>query len=167
MGAESPNRGLALVIDGDNDGRRVIRKMLGSLGFDVVQASSGLVGLELIQRLPQSFQLVLIDVDLPGLPGAVVIETLRLFRPELPVLCMGEGKAVGVLAAPSGCLAKPLQVDELRLQLQAALTRTTQHWEAESGQHSHQAALRARARYAEGKNLVEAALELARAYQEG
>ena len=162
----SANRSLVLVIDDDNEGRRGIRKMLGSLGFDVVQAATGLVGLELIQRLPQSFRLVLMDVDLAGLPGAVVIETLLLFRPDLPVLCMGEGKAVGVLAAPSGCLRKPLQPDELRLQIQTALAKAKHGWEPESRRHSEPATLRARARYAEGKSLVEAALELARGYQE-
>lgn len=165
MGPESASCSLVLVIDDDSDGRRAIRRMLNSLGFDAVQASSGLVGLELIQRLPRSFLLVLMDVDLPGLPGVVIIETLRLFRPELPVLCMGEGKAVGMLAAPTGCLTKPLQVEELRLQVQAAVAQTAREWEPASGSHSNQAVLRARARYAEGNNLVEAALELARGYQ--
>jgi CheY-like chemotaxis protein len=161
MEPESGNRNLALVID-NNDDRRAIRRIFGGLGFDVVQASSGLVGLELIQRLPESFALVLTDVDLPGLPGAVIMETLRLFRPDLPVLCMGEGKAVGVLAAPAGCLSKPLQADELRTQVQAALAKSSRSWEPTSPSNADQAVLRARARYAEGKNLVEAALELAR-----
>ena len=166
MGPESASRSLVLVIDDDSDGRRTIRRMVNSLGFDAVQASTGLVGLELLQRLPRSFLLLLMDVDLPGLPGVVIIETLRLFRPELPVLCMGEGKAVGVLAAPTGCLTKPLQVEELQLQVQGALAKATPTWEPASGSHSEQAALRARARYAEAKNLVEAALELARGYED-
>jgi DNA-binding NtrC family response regulator len=166
MEPESRNRNLVLVID-DNGDRRAIRRILGGLGFDVVQASSGLVGLELIQRLPESFAFVLTDVELPGLPCAVIIETLRLFRPELPVLCMGEGKAVGVLAAPTGCLSKPLQAEELRLQVEAALAKATRSWEPASRSNADQAVLRARARYSEGKSLVEAALELARGYQDG
>jgi CheY-like chemotaxis protein len=168
MRPESDNRSLVLVIDDDHAGRRAMRKLLGSLGYDVVQASGGLVGLELIQRLPHSFQLALVDLDLAGLPGVVIVETLRLFHPELPVLCMGEGKAIGVLAAPTGCLSKPLQAEELRGQLQAALAKAAPpHWEPGAESPVDQVALRARARYAEGRNLVEAALEIARGYQEG
>ncbi|MGH7630052.1 MAG: response regulator [Gemmatimonadales bacterium] len=154
-----------LVIDGDSDSRRAVRRMLSNLGFDVVQASNGLVGLELIQRLPRNFQFVLTDLDLPGVPGAVIMETLRLFRPELPVLCMGEGKAVGVFAVPERCLSKPLRAEELRPQVQAVLADAPR-WEPGPGWATEQAMLRARARYAEGKSLVDAALELARGYRE-
>jgi CheY-like chemotaxis protein len=162
MEPEPGNRSLVLVIDDDNDGRRAIRRTMGSLGFDVVQASTGLVALELVQRLPHSFQFVLTDLDLPGLPGALVMETLRLFRPELPVLCMGESKAVGVAAVPNGCLRKPLQEAELRRQLDAALAGARTGWTPFAGSVSEQAVTRARARYAEARSLVEAALELAR-----
>ncbi|MGH7516647.1 MAG: response regulator [Gemmatimonadales bacterium] len=157
----SGSRSLVLVIADDNDGRRVIRKLFDNLGFDVVHASNGLVGLELIQRLPRRFQLVLIDLDIPGVPAVVIMETLRLFRPELPVLCMGEREAVGVLAAPERCLSKPLRAEELRPQVEAALAGAPR-WEPASGCATEPAVLRARARYAEGKRLVDAALELAR-----
>lgn len=161
MGAEPFIRSLVLVIDVDHENRRAVRRMFGSLGFDVVQASNALVGLELVQRLGRSFQLLLIDLDLPGMPGTVVIETLRLFRPQLPVLCTGRGKTVGVPATPEQCLGKPLQLDELREKVAAALAKPTHQWTPETAD----VALRARARYAEGENLIDAALELARGYQ--
>ncbi len=161
MEPQSGSRSLVLVIADDNDGRRAIRKMFDSLGFDVVHASNGIVGLELIQRLPRSFRFVLTDLDIPGVPGVVIMETLRLFRPELPVLCMGEAKTVGALAGPRGCLVKPLQMEELRTQAHAALANAAP-WEPGSDSPSEQAVLRARARYAEAKSLVDAALELAR-----
>ena len=165
MEPKSGSRSLVLVIAGDNDGRRAIRNMFDNLGFDVVHASTGLVGLELIQRLPRSFQLVLTDLDLPGVSGVVIMETLRLFRPELPVLCMEEAKAVGALAGPRGCLSKPLQMEELRTQAHAALANAAP-WEPGADAASEQAILRARARYAEAKSLVHAALELARGSRE-
>jgi DNA-binding NtrC family response regulator len=154
-----------LVIADDNDGRRAVRKMFDSLGFDVVHASNGFVGLELIQRLPRSFQLVLTDLDLPGIPGVVIMETLRLFRPELPVLCMGEAAVGAVATGPRGCLAKPLQMEELRTQAHAALASTAP-WEPGADSASEQAVRRARARYGEAKSLVDAALELARGSRE-
>jgi DNA-binding response OmpR family regulator len=164
MGTEPAIRSLALVVDDDHEGRRAVRRMFGGLGFDVVQTSNTLVALELIQRLGQSFQLVLIDLELPGLPGAIVVETLRLFRPELPVLCIGNGMAVGVLASAQSCLGKPLQADELRARVDAALTRAADPW-SPAVPAGTEVVLRARARYAERKNLVDAALELAQGYQ--
>jgi DNA-binding response OmpR family regulator len=159
-------RGLVLVVDSENDNRPGIRKLFGSLGFDVVHAFTGLVALELIQRLPQSFQLVLIDLALPGLAGQVVIDTLRLFRPELPVLCMSDARTVGAAVVPQRCLSRPLQAEELRMRLEGALSGADTEWEPVS-RPTADAVVRARLRYAEGRGLAEAALELARGYAEG
>jgi DNA-binding response OmpR family regulator len=109
--------------------------------------------------------LVLTDLDLPGVSGVVIMETLRLFRPELPVLCMGEAAVGAVATGPRGCLAKPLQMEELRTQAHAALGSTAP-WEPGADSASEQAVRRARARYGEAKSLVDAALELARGSRE-
>lgn len=161
MNTGPPERRLALVIDPDRGSRRSNRKLLGNIGFDVVQAPNGLVGLELIQRLPETFQLVLTDLDLPGIPGAVVMETLWLFRPDLPVLCMAS--TAGVSALPVRCLGKPLDSDVLHAQVRAALAGEWSRWDNVASD-TEDTVLRARARYAEGRNLVAAALELARRY---
>lgn len=157
----STARGLILVIDNGNGERRGTRKLLSSLGFDVVQASTGLAGLELIQRLPESFQLVLTNLTLPGLPGPIVVETLRLFRPDLPVLCMTEPHAGVPAGSPQRCLAKPLQAEELRMRIERALSGAVE-WDPETHPLAAEAVVRARERYEAGNGLVEAALELAR-----
>jgi CheY-like chemotaxis protein len=150
---------LALVIDPDKSARRTIRGILAELGLDVVQAADGLVGLELIQRLPNNFHLIITDLDPPGLSGALIAETLRLFRPDLPVLCITDDAAAGVV--PAGCVIKPLERDSFQRRVRAALEGSWTRWET-SGAATERAVLRARVRYAEGQNLVEAALELAR-----
>ena len=161
----SADHRLALVIDPDTACRGSIRRMLAALGFDVVQAANGLVGLELIQRLPESFGLVLTDLDLPGVPGVVVVETLQRFRPGLPVVCMGRSAAVA--AAPAtGCLLKPLDAGELKAQIESVLAGTRSHWDGDRSVAAQEAVLRAEARYAQGNSLVEAALELARGFRE-
>ena len=160
----SADHRLALVIDPDTACRGSIRRMLAALGFDVVQAANGLVGLELIQRLPESFGLVLTDLDLPGVPGVVVVETLQRFRPGLPVVCME--RSAGVAAAAAGCLPKPFDAGALKAQIESALAGTRSHWEGDTGIAAQEAVLQAEARYAQGKSLVEAALELARGFRE-
>jgi hypothetical protein len=111
----------------------------------------------LVQRLPQSFRLVIAELELPGLSGAVLVDTLRLFRPDLPTLCVSSRSAA---AAANGrrCLVKPLQGSELQL----ALDNGHAHGDGRPAVPESSIA-RARARYAQVGDLVEAALELARA----
>lgn len=160
MNNEGPRGKLVLVIDEDPDARRAARAMLEARGYDVVHASNGLAALELIQRLPSSFQLVLTELDLRGLPGIALVEALRLFRPDLPVLCV-TGKR-----SAAGCLTKPLRPEELDLQLQALL-ETPGVWDGGPESSSDEAVTRARATYASGGDLVGAALELARGLPQG
>jgi CheY-like chemotaxis protein len=155
-----PNdRRLVLLVDPEVETRRQARHLLELRGMDVVQASNGMAALELVQRLPKSFRLVLTELDLPGISGNVVVETLRLFRPDLPVLCISRTwVAAGV---PSkGCLFKPLRSEEL----EAALVDGHTGWEPPGMEGiSESVAARVRAQFAIGGDLVEAALELARA----
>jgi CheY-like chemotaxis protein len=150
---------LVLLVDYDVESRRQARHLLELRGMDVVQASNGMAALELIQRLPQSFSLVITDLDLPGIPGPVVIETLRIFRPDLLVLCMDATRTVAGASQASRCLSKPLQGGEL----EAALMESGNGWELQGLLEIPDAvAARARARFAVMGDLVEAAMEIYR-----
>jgi CheY-like chemotaxis protein len=148
------DRRLVLLVDDDADSRRHTRHLLELHGMQVVQASNGMAALELIQRLPQSFRLVITEMDLPGLPGAVVQETLRIFRPDLPALCISSRAVDG-----RRCLSKPLQAPELL----AAIREAPGVYGSDGGGPPEAHVARARACYARVGDLVEAALELARA----
>jgi len=150
---------LVLLVDYDVESRRQVRHLLELRGMDVVQASNGMAALELIQRLPRSFRLVLTDLDLPGIPGAVVIETLRILRPDLLLLCMDGTRTVAGASQTRRCLPKPLQGGEL----EAALVESGSGWELESLLEIPDAvAARVRAHFAVVGDLVEAALEIYR-----
>ena len=157
MNGLAGRRTLALVIDHDRGAQRQVRSLLQPRGYDAVRVTDGLAGLELIQLLPASFRLILIELAVRGLPGTVVLETLQLFRPDLPVLCLS-AHAVGV---PAGCLRKPMQPDELDAQL-AALEAGAPSWQTLPSSAGAEAINRARARFAQRNDLVEAALELAK-----
>ncbi|HEY7613118.1 MAG TPA: response regulator [Gemmatimonadales bacterium] len=149
-------RGLVLLVDNDVESRRHTRRLLELQGMDVVQASNGIAALELIQRLPESFRLVITELDLPGLSGTILVETLRLFRPDLRTLCLSNRAAAGV-ATGRQCLVKPVE----GATLQAALLDG--HSIPDSSELPEVWAARARARFAMVGDLVEAALELSRA----
>lgn len=158
--AMGPSDGrLVLLVDYDVESRRQARHVLELRGMDVVQASNGMAALELIQRLPKSFMLVLTDLDLPGIPGAVLVETLRIFRPDLRVLCMSAARTPAGESAIKQCLSKPLQGGELEAMLEEAASG----WQLQGLlEIPDSSAARARARFAVVGDLVEAALEICR-----
>ena len=126
-----------------------------------MQASNGIAALELIQRLPQSFRLVITALDLPGITGAAVIETLRIFRPDLSLLCLAASRVLADAEEMKGCLSQPLRSSDL----EAALDDGTTDWEPQRLTAVPVAvAAQARARFAMGGDLVEAALELSRGF---
>jgi diguanylate cyclase (GGDEF)-like protein len=75
-----------LIVDDISDNRMILLRRFQRHGFEVVEADSGLKALELIDS--QEFDLVLLDVMMPGIDG---IETLKRIRSQksasaLPVI---------------------------------------------------------------------------------
>ena len=64
-----------LIVDDISDNRSVLKRRFERRGFDVVEAESGLVAIDLIEKSP--FDLVLLDVMMPGIDG---METLKRIR---------------------------------------------------------------------------------------
>lgn len=151
---------LVLLVDSDVETRFIIQPLLRPYGLELVIARAGIVALEVMQRMANRFRLALVSLELPGISGRVVFETLLHFRPTLPVLCLSSGAAVGN-GAP--CLPKPVQAVDLAAWLSGALgsdgggvrqqTTLTARPEAVS---------RAQSRYGLTGSLLEAAKELAR-----
>lgn len=162
------NGKLVMLVDDDVESRRQARHLLELRGMEVVQASNGMAALGLIQRLPDSFRLVVTELELPGISGAVLVGALRLFRPDLPVLCISGSRNDAGIPAVAGCLRKPLQDSELHPAIKAVLGGGRTEWEPRFTEGlSESATARARARFAVGNDLVEAALELARVSERG
>ncbi len=146
---------LALVIDSDPTARASLRELFEARGHDVIYCSNGLAALELIQRLPSSFSLVLVDLDVGGFPGAAVLEVLRMFRPDLPVYCMSRR----VTALPARCLRKPIDPEALDALLGPGSESPVDNWELSLDEDT---IAEVRARYGSGRDLVEAALGLSK-----
>jgi diguanylate cyclase (GGDEF)-like protein len=75
-----------LIVDDISDNRTILTRRFQRRGFDVVEADNGLTAIELIDKEP--FDLVLLDVMMPGIDG---IETLKRIRNQrsasaLPVI---------------------------------------------------------------------------------
>ena len=83
-----------LVIEDTEDNRQIVRDLLGSVGFEMIEAHDGLAGVE--AALTQSPDLILMDIDLPGIDG---LEATRRIR-------SGEGdRRVPIIAVTSFALS--------------------------------------------------------------
>ena len=112
---------LVLLIDSDPATRQSVVPLLVRSGMELVQARDSVAGLEILQRLPERFRLAIISLEMPGLSGTVLIQTLRLFRPDLPIVCLTHRQPVAAGERATQCLDKPVRPELLRAQLEDAL----------------------------------------------
>jgi DNA-binding response OmpR family regulator len=151
---------LVLLIDGDPSTRSLTRPLLQSHGLDVIQARSSSAALELLQRAPERFRLVIVSLEMPDLSGVVTLEILRLFRAGLPTLCLTASERPTVPVATSSCLPKPLLANELGSLIHEAIAG---RWnQVPTAAVSPEAVARATAAFNATGSLLEAARELAR-----
>ena len=66
----------ALVVDDSRAMRRIIAKFLVDLGFEVIEAASGLDALVQAQKI-EGLSLVLLDWNMPEMDGRTLLERLR------------------------------------------------------------------------------------------
>ncbi len=72
--------------------------------------------------LSKDYSLILSDVHMPEMSGMEMITRLRISKPDIPIIMMDSlPDKQARLAAESGaqgCLAKPFDLDELRLMVE-------------------------------------------------
>jgi two-component system, cell cycle sensor histidine kinase and response regulator CckA len=115
-----------LVIEDSSDVRRFTMRLLQSLGYRVLEASSGPEALALVERFPDPLHLVLTDVVMPEMSGRAVAERLATLRPALKVLYMSgyTDNAIvhsGVLDEGMQFVGKPFKPEELARKVRAVL----------------------------------------------
>jgi CheY-like chemotaxis protein len=83
------------------------KKVIESLGYDVVTRTSSIEALELFKTRSDNFDLVITDMTMPKMTGEVLTNELKRIRPDIPViLCTGfssmideyKAKAMGIQA---------------------------------------------------------------------
>jgi len=112
-----PLTGRILLADDESGIRALTREFLEGEGYLVSEAGDGQAALEAFEADPQSWDLVILDLVMPRLDGAEVLNRIQRVRPELPALLISGYSAAarpGLLDAPHRCfLAKPFRLQEL------------------------------------------------------
>lgn len=104
----------------------MVRHALTSDGHSVVVTQDGSEALEHVQALSEPFDLLISDVDMPGLDGVGLVEKALKARPGLKVILMS-GFAAGLERADhlrphtGGILSKPFTLDQIRAAVRKAL----------------------------------------------
>ncbi len=75
-----------LIVDDNDDIRTVTTLILESLGYEVESASCGDDAITLIINEPSSINVVMVDVFMPGLSGVRTVKSIRLIRPDMPII---------------------------------------------------------------------------------
>ncbi len=118
-----------LVVEDDNDINQMITALMMKNGYQVVRAYSGT---EAVMHLEQGkFDLILLDLMLPGLTGEEVLEHIRK-KYNMPVMIISAkiDKTSKIALLNQGAddyITKPFDLDELEARIQANLRRYHHH----------------------------------------
>ena len=107
-----------LVVDDEEQIRRVIAKMLTKNGYRVATFADGVQALKEFQQNPELFDLVITDMTMPSMTGAELAQKIMTISPRTPViLCTGQSELINRERALAmgirDYLNKPILMDTL------------------------------------------------------
>jgi len=113
-----------LIVEDDRRIAQNIYRGLHSEDFEAEIAYDGITGKNL--ALSKKFDLVLLDVNLPGLKGYDVCQQIRVYKPSLPIIMLTaygeiEDKVEGLNKGANDYIVKPFDFRELMARINAAL----------------------------------------------
>ena len=119
-----------LLVDDDQAVREVGREILKRFGYRVTEAEDGESGLRRYRELGDKIDLILLDLNMPGMGGRRCLEKLREASAVVPVLITsgdapkGEAKAT-LDELAQGVVSKPYEIGSLLTMVRETLDRKT------------------------------------------
>src|SRR5712692_5910530 len=132
-----------VIIDDEPSLIKFVSQNLRARGYDVVDASNGLEGVERVKDYKPD--LVILDVNMPGMDGFEVCSYLRQFSDAAIIMLTASGNEGDKIHAldlgADDYLTKPFGIGELMARVRAVMrrvsqaqTRSTRHEEVRSGE---------------------------------
>jgi PAS domain S-box-containing protein len=118
-----------LFIDDEEMLTQMASLMLGRLGYQVTTSNSSLKALEMFEKQPEAFDLVITDQTMPELTGVDVSRRILKMRPEQPIIiCTGYSNLISESQAYSlgirGFAHKPISKTEMATLVRKVLDET-------------------------------------------
>lgn len=118
-----------LVIEDDAAIRRGVVDALRSERYDVAEAGNGTAGLDLVRR--GEFDLMLLDLVLPGADGMDILRETRALLPTMPIIILTargdeRDRIEGLKRGADDYIVKPFSLGELLARVEAVIRRTPQ-----------------------------------------
>ncbi len=115
-----------LLVDDEPSIRRALRTSLNELGFCTVEASRGEEALHLARM--SSFDVVLLDLNMPGIGGMATLVKMRALAPRLPILMLTvrdeeQDKVEALECGADDYITKPFSVRECIARIRSAVRR--------------------------------------------
>jgi DNA-binding response OmpR family regulator len=107
-----------LLIDDDEELCDELSEVLSGEGYEVSVVFDGLQGKELVEK--SAFDILLLDMKLPGLSGREILESVRKTNPKLKILILSGSPTIqrvlkedSTLTKADGLMNKPFEVTTL------------------------------------------------------
>jgi DNA-binding response OmpR family regulator len=118
-----------LVIDDDEEIRKLIKDFLQKENFEVDTAKNGRAAIDMVSRDPKAYQLAVLDIMLPDISGVDVCKQIRRFS-NIPIIMLTAksddiDKIVGLEVGADDYLTKPFNPKELVARIKAILRRSS------------------------------------------
>ena len=123
----SQSHGKVLIVDDDSAIRRALHNTLHGMGFEVDDAASGEAALDLVREA--EYDVVLLDINMPGIGGIRACREIRKSLPRLGILMLTvrdreEDKVTALDAGADDYITKPFNIRELAARIRAAVRRS-------------------------------------------
>ncbi|MBP1653166.1 MAG: two component transcriptional regulator, winged helix family [Bacteroidetes bacterium] len=130
-----------LLVEDEADLGNVVKQYLELMDFDVDWQQNGRTALDLFEKSPNAYHILLIDVNLPGLNGFELAEQIIRLNNHVPFLFLTargdkNDRLSGLKIGADDYVVKPFDVDELVLRIRNIIKRKQPVVSAEPAQQS-------------------------------
>lgn len=117
-----------LLVEDEDSLRKVISMNLSIEGYEVVSTANGNEAVQFIES--QHFDLLLLDIMLPGISGIDICHKVRLQNEKVGIIFISakdtsSDRIQGLKVGADDYLTKPFSLEELLLRVQSVIKRTT------------------------------------------
>ena len=124
----SQSHGRVLIVDDESAIRRALHNTLHGMGFEVDDVATGEAALQLVSET--EYDVVLMDINMPGIGGIRACREIRKSLPHLGILMLTvrdreDDKIAALDAGADDYITKPFHVRELAARIRAAVRRSS------------------------------------------